>query len=164
MKAKDNKAQKKVLIFDVNPSDDDITKELILGKVLQVIKKCSLNRHVVFLSHSTLSLLKKMVNDMGIKQGYIISDCGARIYNLHDNKIIFQESLELYDSLSIAHSSLVNENLILASCDTQEIVYSPNPLYRDSLSKKHYVKLRHMDSFVGFAKFINTHNIYSIMV
>ena len=71
----------KILIFDINPGNDEITSELIFGKILQVIKKASTLQHIVFLSHSNLSVLKKILQDMDIKNVYIISDAGARIFN-----------------------------------------------------------------------------------
>jgi hydroxymethylpyrimidine pyrophosphatase-like HAD family hydrolase len=155
---------KKLIIFDINPNNDDITKELIYGKISSAIKKASLRHHVAFLSHSNLFLLKRMVQDIGITNNYIISDAGARIYNSETNKIIFENKIELQTALSISHFGIIKENLLLISSTTHEVVYSPNLVYEDILEKKHYIKLRRIASFTSLVKFLNDNNVFSIMI
>jgi hydroxymethylpyrimidine pyrophosphatase-like HAD family hydrolase len=156
--------QKKILIFDINPGNDEITSELIFGKILHAIKKAVVNQYVVFLSHSNLSILKKICLDMDIKNVFIISDAGARIYNNGTNKIIYEKSIPKQMALSTIHTGIIENNLILVSTTNREMSYGYNFSNKVSLSKKHYVKLPYSSDFPKFIEFVNTNDIFSILI
>ncbi|GHU47281.1 hypothetical protein FACS1894218_1360 [Bacilli bacterium] len=78
----------KLFIIDINPSNDDITNELVVGKLSRVIKNAALYQNVVIVGHANLTILKQMTKDTNIKSAYIISDNGARIYNIKDNAVV----------------------------------------------------------------------------
>lgn len=160
----EKKSFNKVLIFDINPCNDEITKELIFGKILLAIKKACGYQHVVFLSHSNLTLLKKILTSMDIKNAYIISDAGARIFDAKNNKIIFQKPISTDAAAATIHTGIMENNLILVSGDTYEMSYSYNFSHQLSLSKKHYAKLPCTNEFQKFIKFVRENNIYSILI
>lgn len=154
----------KLLIFHINPSNDEITKELVLGKLSQAIKKASYNSHIAFLSHSNLLLLKKIILNIGLKEAYIISDSGARIFSIKQNEIIYEKSLPKHLCSAISHTGIIENCLVLTSGDTQEFSYCYNYLHQLALSKKHYIKLVCTTDFQKFSKFLESNNIYSIMI
>jgi hypothetical protein len=78
----------KLFIIDINPSNDDITNELVVGKLSRVIKNAALYQNVAIVGHANLSILKQMTKDINIKSAYIISDNGGRIYNIKNNTVI----------------------------------------------------------------------------
>jgi hydroxymethylpyrimidine pyrophosphatase-like HAD family hydrolase len=155
---------KKILVFDINPSNDEITKELIFGKISSVIKKAAINQHVIFLSHSNLSLLKKILINIDIKDAYIISDAGARIFDYKNNQILFEKKISSDAALATIHTGVVQNNLVLVSGATQELSYSYNYLHQSTLAKKHYIKLSCTNDFQKFIKFVTNNDIFSVMI
>jgi hydroxymethylpyrimidine pyrophosphatase-like HAD family hydrolase len=79
---------KKKIIIDINPGNDQITKELIIGQFATILKTISKKNILILCSHSSLFILKKIANAIGLKNGYIISDFGARIYDIGTKTIL----------------------------------------------------------------------------
>lgn len=154
----------KLFIFDINPNNDEITKELIFGKISSAIKKASANQYIVFLSHSNLPLLKKILIDINLKNVYVISDAGARIFDNKNDTIIYENKISKEIVGAVTHTGIIENDLVLVSSNTQEMAYSYNFINQQALSKKHFIKLACTNDFQKFVKFINTNDIYSIMI
>lgn len=78
----------KLLIIDISLDNDDMTKEIVMGKLSRIIKNVSIYQNVVILSHGSLYILKQLIDDMKIKKGYIISDGGARNWRFKNDWLI----------------------------------------------------------------------------
>jgi hydroxymethylpyrimidine pyrophosphatase-like HAD family hydrolase len=131
----------KLFIFDVNPSNDDVTKELVIGNFSRVVKNLSDYQNVVFLSHSNLSLMKKLIEDIGIKNGFVISDNGSRIYDIDKGTIVYENFINKSDVLAGLHLGIMENCLVLLSGSNKEYAYSANIMSALTLSKKHYAAL-----------------------
>jgi hydroxymethylpyrimidine pyrophosphatase-like HAD family hydrolase len=154
----------KLFIIDINPGNDEITKDLVIGRFAKMIKNISQYQKVVILSHSTLSLLKKMVKDIGLKKGYVVSDNGARIYNIDEDKVIYDNSMDRDEVLAIVHFAIMQNALVLVSGSQREYGYSLNLLNSSSLNKKHYLPLPYTSDYPKFVKFIDSTIIHSILI
>jgi hydroxymethylpyrimidine pyrophosphatase-like HAD family hydrolase len=154
----------KIFIIDINPGNDQISKELVMGKIARVIKNASIYQNVIILSHSNMDLLKKLVKDIGIRNGFIVSDHGARIYDIARNKILYQSNLGKDEVGAIVHYAMMQNLLVLASSSGKEYAYSLNLLNASMLAKKHYIPLSFTNDYNKFSKFINTATVHSLLI
>jgi hydroxymethylpyrimidine pyrophosphatase-like HAD family hydrolase len=154
----------KIIVVDVNPGNDELTKELIIGKFSKVIKNVSSYQHVVLMSHSNLHLLLKLVSDVGLKNGFLISDYGARIYDLKNNRIIYENAIGQTEVNAIVHYGIMQNALVLASGETREYAYSLDQLNAIALQKRHYLPLLYTNDYAKFSKFIHSLPTFSIML
>ncbi|MDE6476692.1 MAG: HAD hydrolase family protein, partial [Mycoplasmoidaceae bacterium] len=129
----------KIYVFDLNPGNDDITKEFIMGKLSRIMKNISLYQYFVIVSHSSLKVLKKIIADAKINLGYIVSDSGARIYNISTKKIIYEKHIEKNDVLGISHCLTMSDVLQLVSIANNEFIYSFDSMNEYVFSKMHYI-------------------------
>ncbi|MDR1991864.1 MAG: hypothetical protein LBP70_04025 [Mycoplasmataceae bacterium] len=155
---------KKLIIIDINPGNDEITKDLVIGRLSKVIKNVALYQNVVILAHSTLLLLKKMTKDIGLKKGYIISDNGARIYDIARDKTIYDNSINHNEVSAIVHYGIMQNSLVLISGNQREYAYSLNLINASFLNKHHYLPLPYTNDYTKFTKFINSTIIHSILI
>jgi hydroxymethylpyrimidine pyrophosphatase-like HAD family hydrolase len=154
----------KIFIIDINPGNDPISKELVMGKIARVIKNASIYQNIIILSHSNMDLLKKLVKDIGIKNGFIVSDYGARIYDIAHNKMIYENSIGKDDVGAVAHYAMMQNLLVLASSSGKEFAYSLNLLNAAMLAKKHYTPLSFTNDYNKFTKFTNSSTIHSLLI
>jgi hydroxymethylpyrimidine pyrophosphatase-like HAD family hydrolase len=154
----------KIFLIDINPGNDEITKEIVMGRLSRIVKNASIYQNIVIVSHSNLVLLKKLVSDIGIKIGFIISDNGARVYSITEDRIIFESVIKPEDVLAATHFAIMEGSLVLASGSAREYAYSVNLLNALALNKKHYVPLPYTNDYGKFSKFIISTNIHSILV
>ncbi|MDE7433959.1 MAG: HAD hydrolase family protein, partial [Mycoplasmoidaceae bacterium] len=135
-----NKTEKltpKVYVFDINPGNDEATKDLVIGRLGTISKIISSHHYFVLLSHSSLRVLKKITHDAKITKGYIVSDSGARIYDIGRKKIIYEKPIDKTSCLNIIHSIAMLNMLCLASSSLTEFSYSFDPLSSTSLNRLH---------------------------
>jgi hydroxymethylpyrimidine pyrophosphatase-like HAD family hydrolase len=161
--SKDNKSDK-LFILDINPGNDEITKDLVIGRLAKVLKNVSEYQNTIILSHSTLSLLKKMVKDIGLKRGYVVSDNGARIYDIQRDKVIYDNSMNKDEVLAITHYGIMQNSLVLISGSQREYAYSLNLINALSLNKKHYLPLPYTNDYNKIIKFIDSTIVHSILI
>ncbi|MDR0740009.1 MAG: HAD family hydrolase [Mycoplasmataceae bacterium] len=154
----------KLFIIDINPGNDEITKDLVIGRLSKIVKNVSLYQNVVFLAHSNLSLVKKMIKDIGIKNGYAVSDGGARIYNIAKDQVVYDNSMNRDAVLAVVHYAIMQNSLVLLSSSHREYAYSMNLLNASSLNKKHYLPLPYTNNYQKLVKFINSTVIHSILI
>jgi hydroxymethylpyrimidine pyrophosphatase-like HAD family hydrolase len=154
----------KIFVMDINPGNDEITKELVIGRFAHIVKNASLYQNIIITGHSTLSLLKHMIKDIDIKHGYIVSDNGARIYSIHQDKIIYDNSMDKEDVLAILHYAIMQNSLVLVSGTQREYAYSLNLLNALSLNKKHYLPLPYTNDYNKLIKFVNSTIVHSVLV
>jgi hydroxymethylpyrimidine pyrophosphatase-like HAD family hydrolase len=159
-----NNRYDKLFIIDINPGNDEITKELVIGRLAKVLKNVAEYQNAVILSHSNLSLLKKMIKDIGLKKGYVVSDNGARIYDIQHDKIIYDSAMTRDEVLAITHYAIMQNSLLLVSGSQREYAYSLNLLNALSLNKKHYLPLPYTNDYNKIAKFIDSTVVHSILI
>jgi hydroxymethylpyrimidine pyrophosphatase-like HAD family hydrolase len=154
----------KLFIVDINPDNDEITKDLVIGRLSKVLKNVSLYQNSVILSHSTLSLLKKMVKDIGLKKGFIISDNGARIYDIYQDKVIYDNCMNKDEALAVTHYAIMQNSLVLISSSQREYAYSLNLINAISLNKRHYLPLPYTNDYTKIVRFIESTVVHSILI
>ncbi|MDR3330394.1 MAG: hypothetical protein LBS76_03895 [Mycoplasmataceae bacterium] len=154
----------KIFVVDINPGNDEITKELVIGRFARVIKNASLYQNIIITSHSTMSLLKNVIKDIGIKHGYVVSDNGSRIYSIHQDKIVYDNSMDKEDVLAILHYAIMQNSLVLVSGSQREYAYSLNLLNALSLNKRHYLPLPYTNDYNKLAKFVNSTIVHSVLI
>lgn len=154
---------KKLFVIDINPSNDEVTRELVMGKLASSIKTASINNTVAIVSHSNLELLKKMISYVGLKSGYIISDAGARIYSIEKEMVIYNKPILKEDVDTIAHHLIMLGLLVLASSDKKEYAYSIDVMNVIALQKRHYISFQSTSEFIKFNKFLKNSTIYSFV-
>jgi hydroxymethylpyrimidine pyrophosphatase-like HAD family hydrolase len=154
----------KIFLIDINPGNDEITKEMVMGRLSRIVKNASIYQNIVITSHSNLVLLKKLVNDIGIKIGYIVSDNGARVYSIIEDRVIFETVIKSEDVSAATHFSIMEGSLVLASGSSREYAYSVNLLNALALNKKHYVPLPYTNDYGKFIKFLGSTNIHSLLI
>lgn len=153
----------KIYIFDLNPGNDDITKEFIMGKLSRIMKNISLYQYFVIVSHSSLKVLKKIVNDAKISLGYIVSDSGARIYNISTKKVIFEKHIERNDVLGISHCLTMSDLLQLISISNNEFIYSFDPMNEYIFSKMHYINSNNVSTYGKFKELLEKNSVFSFL-
>ncbi|MDR0675163.1 MAG: hypothetical protein LBF36_02775 [Mycoplasmataceae bacterium] len=154
----------KLFIIDINPGNDEITKDLVIGRLAKVLKNVAEYQNAVILSHSTLSLLKKMIKDIGLKKGFIVSDNGARIYDITQGKVIYDNSMNRDEVLAVVHYAIMQNSLVLISGSQREYAYSLNLINAISLNKKHYLPLPYTNDYNKIIKFVDSTIVHSILV
>lgn len=154
----------RLFILDVNPGNDELTKDMVMGKLGKTILSVSQNEAVVIASHSSLYLMQKLCNDIGLKKGFIISDSGARIFSIHENKIIYQIAMNMQDVDAIIHFAIMQDGLALLSASKHEYAYSINYSNTIALNKKHYLPLPYTDDYQKIKSFANSTIIHSVLV
>jgi hypothetical protein len=154
----------KIFIIDINPGNDPISKELVMGRIARVIKNASIYQNVIIVSHSNMELLKKLVKDIGIKNGFIVSDCGACIFDIAQNKTLYENYLGKEEVNAVVHHAMMKNLLVLASGSIKEFAYSINLLNTLMLAKKHYLPLLSTNDYTKFSKFINSATIHSLLI
>lgn len=154
---------KKIYVFDINPGNDEFTKGLIMGKLSRLIKNISIYQNLVIVSHSSLKVLKKMALDAKITSGFLISDCGARIYQISTKKIIYEKSILRSDVLELVHTIAMIDMLDLISTSKSEYLYSFDPMNIYLLAKAHYIKLNESITYNKIKDIINQDKVYGMM-
>jgi hydroxymethylpyrimidine pyrophosphatase-like HAD family hydrolase len=154
----------KLFVVDINPGNDEVTKDLVIGRLARVLKNVSEYQNTVILSHSNLSLLKKMIKDIGLKKGFIVSDNGARIYDITHDKIIYDSAMNKDEVLAVIHYAIMQSSLVLVSGSQREYAYSLNLINALSLNKRHYLPLPHTNDYNKIVKFIDSTIVHSILV
>jgi len=153
----------KLFVIDISPGNDYITKELLMGRLARAIKNASLYEHVVLIGHSSFYILKKIIEDANLKSGFIVSDSGARIYDIKADKFIFESPLLLTNLKAAIHNALMLNLLVLASSNTREYAYSLDIMNTLCLDKQHYLPLQTTDDFEKFSKFAYSNRVFSLM-
>ncbi len=153
----------KIYVFDINPGNDDITKDVIMGRLSKIVKVIEQNQFVVLTSNSSLKVLKKFVKDAKFKHCYIISDNGARIYNVGSGKILWEKPIDETSVLSVCHIAATNDVLQLISYKNKELIYSFNQLSINAFAKMHYINLMTVTNFLSYKDQIIKNKIYSFM-
>lgn len=153
----------KIYVFDINPGNDDVTKDVIMGRLSKIIKVIEQNQFVVLISHSSLRILKKIVKDAKLKHCYIISDNGARIYNAGSGKILWEKAIDETAALSISRIAATNDLLQLASYKNNELIYSFDQLSTHAFAKMHYINLMTTSNFLNYKDQIIKNKIYSFL-
>jgi hydroxymethylpyrimidine pyrophosphatase-like HAD family hydrolase len=154
----------KLFIVDINPSNDEITKDLVIGRLSKVLKNVSQYQNTVILSHSNLSLLKKMIKDIDLQNGYVVSDNGARIYDIARQKILYDNSMNKDEIMAIVHYAIMQNSLVLVSGSQREYAYSLNLINALFLNKKHYLPLMYTNDYHRLTKFIDSTIVHSVLI
>jgi hydroxymethylpyrimidine pyrophosphatase-like HAD family hydrolase len=105
-----------------------------------------------------------MAKDIGLESGYLVSDNGARIYDIAQKKVIVDSSINKDEVSAIIHFAIMQNALVLLSASQKEYGYSVNLLNALSLDKKHYVPLPYTNNYHKLVKFINSTIIHSVLV
>jgi hypothetical protein len=154
----------KVIVVDINPGNDELTKEFIMGKFARVLRSVSAYQNIVIMSHSNLHLLLKLISDINIKNGYVVSDYGARIYSLRENKIIYENAMNPNDINALTHYGIMLSAFVLGSAESREFAYSIDQSNAIVLQKRHYLPLLYTNDYSKFNKFLKSANIFSVML
>lgn len=155
--------KKKIFVIDINPGSDRRIEEILQGIITKSLIKASENDHIVFMCHSNWSICKKIIENIGLKKGFLVCDNGARIYDIDQEKFIYENYIDSSSLMPLVHNGIMLDNVILVSGKENEFSYSLETIDMEALGKLHYIPLASTTSFQDFKNFLNWTEIYSIM-
>lgn len=158
---------RRVIILDINPGNDQITNELITDASKQILKEMSTNRRniLIFATYSKFDVIYEyVVKNLGIKRGYIICNGGARLYDIKHEKFLFDSLLTHEQKSTICHFGCVLSIYMLASTLKQDLGYSLNTATINKLTRSEYLPRNHADEYLTFYDFIKLNNVCSYIM
>ncbi len=157
---------RKIFIFNFDPKNDEIAQTFLSKKIKDLLKKNKDEILCIFASKFNLNtILKTLDKVLKPKNGYIISDNGACLYDIGNKKTIFECPLKQEAKTTLIHEALLNSFLILLSSKTKCFSYSidinkykkfmnsfdvNNKLIENYLTFWHYIHENEFHSFVFY--------------
>lgn len=160
----DSDPYNKILIFDINPSNDQITNEFLVGNLSNVIKRLSTKMQLIFTSFYGFNKMKEiLIKNLKLKSGFIVCNNGSLIYDIKTNKFLYKQILSMDECYMIVHNNIMQNFLVLASGEKNEYVYSPNLLLVDDFKKNVYLKFINCTRYRQFNNLIMYNGFFNIL-
>ncbi len=117
----------KLFVFDVD-CNSLLTSisNLESKKLALVIKSISNSQYVSLMTRSNLANAKKLADEIGLENGYLICNDGALIYDIESKSVIYANQLSEFQLNAASHIASINNFLVIAQSNTQLIAYSLN--------------------------------------
>lgn len=111
---------RKIFIFNFDPKNDEIAQTFLSKKIKDLLKKNKDEILCIFASKFNLNtILKTLDKVLKPKNGYIISDNGACLYDIGNKKIIYECPLK-QEAKTLRYVFNIEESLF----ETQNILFS----------------------------------------
>ena len=157
---------RKIFIFNFDPRNDEITEAFLSKKVRYLLQKYNYEILYIFVTKFNLNTILKTLNKiLKPKTGYIISDNGACLYDIKNEKIIFESSLKQETKSALIHEGILKSLLILSGSVTKCFSYSEdinkykefmrnfnidNKIIENYLTFYHYIYENEFRSFIFY--------------
>ena len=154
----------KIIIFDINPLNDQTISELVAGKLSLVIRNISEKNILVFSSIMSFeSMHELLVKDLKLTKGFIISNNGARIYDVFNKQFIFQKALTDDQKNMIAHNGCMFAFYTIASTQNQDLAYYCNYLDAEDFTKLSYHEFSYTTNYTIYSSYFTSNSFLSFM-
>ncbi len=158
---------RKIIIFEINPDNDQITSEFLKKNVKNILKTINQdpNYVIVFASFSKFDILYDLVvRILGLSKAWLISNGGARLYSCERKKFIINSTLSDTQKLAISHIGSIQSFCIIASTLKQDLIYSSNYISLNKFKYQEYMSRNSTDDYLSFNNFVKLNNICSYLL
>ena len=154
----------KIIIFDVNPINDQVVNEIVAGKLASSLKNISSKNMLIFTSIMSFEAMYKLIiKDLQLTNGFIISNNGARVYDIFNKQFIFQKNLTVDQKNMVAHNACMFGWYTIASTQSQDLAYFCNYLDAEEFKKLSYHEFSYTTNYTIYNSYFTSNNFLSFL-
>lgn len=157
--------KKPVLVIDMN-NTNEYTTQLIIDRYTDLdFLKLSQKYILIFCSEYSFFVIKPIIIDLfKIRNGYIVCNNGARIYDLSKDTFIFESILDEAKKKAVTHLGILNELGVTVSTLQSSLSYTTNEGIHQRLKNKLRLDLQYTNDYLTFDNYVNLNRVCSIIL
>ncbi len=155
----------KLFVFDVD-CNSLLTSisNLESKKLALVIKSISNSQYVSLMTRSNLANAKKLSDEIGLENGYLICNDGAIIYDIELQKVIYANKLSEFQLSAASHIASINNFMVIAQSNEHLTAYSLNRAVSIIQNDKLFRNIEISSHYGLYLERLKEQEIYSIQL